>query len=106
LVAQAPVKAPFSYPNSSDSINDSGIAGQVTFTSERFDRFERAWRSRTNISFPVPLSPWISTGTDVSAVLSSFFLAVFIAVLVPNITSEDSDSSSAPRLGFRVNAMR
>ena len=36
----APVKAPFSYPNSSDSIRLSGNAAQLTLMNGRFARSE------------------------------------------------------------------
>ena len=39
--ASAPVNAPFSWPNSSDSISSSGIAAQLTSTNGRSRRMER-----------------------------------------------------------------
>jgi hypothetical protein len=40
--AMAPVNAPFSWPNSSDSSRCSGIAAQLTEMKGRFARFDRA----------------------------------------------------------------
>ena len=59
--ALAPVKAPFSWPNSSDSIRVSGIAAQFTEISGALARFDRLCRARATSSLPVPDSPWIST---------------------------------------------
>jgi hypothetical protein len=41
--ATAPVKAPFSWPNSSDSSRCSGIAAQLIEMNGRLARFERKW---------------------------------------------------------------
>ena len=57
----APVKAPFSWPNSSDSIKSFGIAAM--FRAMKGDAARGLWRCRawaTN-SLPVPDSPLIST---------------------------------------------
>ena len=61
LRATAPVKAPFSWPNSSDSISSSGIAAQFTSTKGPSLRRLRAWICRATSSLPVPFSPVIST---------------------------------------------
>jgi len=42
-VDTAPVKAPFSWPNNSDSRSWSGIAAQLTEMNGPRDRLERAW---------------------------------------------------------------
>jgi len=57
----APVNAPFSCPNSSDSISSSGIAAQFTATNGRVALLLCWWISRATISFPEPFSPAIST---------------------------------------------
>ena len=59
--AIAPVNAPFSWPNSSDSSSVSGIAAQLTQISGFLARPERAWTKRASTSLPVPDSPVIST---------------------------------------------
>ncbi|MNC38828.1 hypothetical protein D3C75_874550 [compost metagenome] len=67
--AVAPVKAPFSWPNSSDSIRVSGIAAQFTEINGALARFDRLCRARATSSLPVPDSPWISTVESVGATL-------------------------------------
>src|SRR4029450_2406972 len=51
-----PVTAPFSWPNSSDSISSSGIAAQFTSTNGASARRLRAWIWRATSSVPVALS--------------------------------------------------
>src|SRR5207245_8145633 len=46
------------------------MAGQLTFTKGPVRQGERAWIMRAMMSLPVPLSPWISTGTLALATLS------------------------------------
>ncbi len=67
--ALAPVKAPFSWPNSSDSISVSGIAAQFTQISGARERLLCWWMARATSSLPVPDSPWMSTVTSAGAVL-------------------------------------
>ena len=55
----APVNAPFSCPNSSDSSSVSVSAPQLTLTNGPCARFERAWIARATSSLPVPDSPWM-----------------------------------------------
>ena len=51
----APVKAPRTWPKSSDSSSASGIAAQLTATNGWPARGERRWSSRATTSLPVPL---------------------------------------------------
>ena len=67
LLWNAPVKAPFTWPNSSDSSSVSGIAAQFTTTNGRSWRSPPAWIARATISLPVPLSPLIRTLALLSA---------------------------------------
>ncbi|MCY1537371.1 hypothetical protein D9M68_728620 [compost metagenome] len=67
--AVAPVKAPFSWPKSSDSIRVSGIAAQFTEISGALARRERLCRARATSSLPVPDSPWIRTVESVGETL-------------------------------------
>ena len=61
LRSTAPVKAPFSWPNSSLCISSSESEAQST-TTNGFSRSGLAWCSRRAISsFPVPVSPEMST---------------------------------------------
>ena len=58
---EAPVKAPFSCPNSSLSISSLGMAAQLTATKGLSRRGERAWMALAASSLPVPVSPSIRT---------------------------------------------
>ena len=57
----APVNAPRACPNSSLSSSSSGSAAQLTATNERSARGPLVWMARPTSSFPVPVSPVIST---------------------------------------------
>ena len=57
----APVKAPFSWPNSSDSSRFSCSAAQFTLTKLRPARSELWWMAPAISSLPVPVSPRMST---------------------------------------------
>ena len=64
---KAPVKAPFSCPNSSDSMSVSAIAAGLTATKGLSRRGLCRWIARAISSLPVPLSPVMSTVVDVRA---------------------------------------
>ena len=66
--AWAPVNAPFSWPNSSDSTSVSGMAATLTATNGWPARSLRWWIARATSSLPVPLSPVISTVVGVVAI--------------------------------------
>ncbi len=53
----APVKAPFSWPNSSDSSRVSVRAAQETATNGPSARGLSAWMARASTSLPLPDSP-------------------------------------------------
>ncbi len=55
--AAAPVNAPFSWPNSSDSSSVSVSAAQDMATNGPWRRGLSAWIARASSSLPVPLSP-------------------------------------------------
>ena len=61
LRSRAPVKAPFSWPNSSLSSSVSGIAAQLTATNGLSRRGPVTWMARATSSLPVPVSPRMST---------------------------------------------
>lgn len=63
----APVKAPRSLPNNSDSIRFSGSAAQFRRMNGFLARRLNATIARAASSFPVPLSPRINTFTLLSA---------------------------------------
>ena len=65
--ASAPVKAPFSWPNSSLSTSSRLIAAQFTATKGWRVRALRWWSACATSSLPVPLSPRTSTVRSVSA---------------------------------------
>ena len=57
----ASVKAPLTWPNSSDSSSASGMAPQLTATNGRAARGLARWMARASSSLPEPLSPRSST---------------------------------------------
>src|SRR3970282_528930 len=61
----APVKDPFSWPKSSDSISSSGMAAQFTWTKRCPDRGLLRWIVRATSSLPTPLCPSSRTGAFV-----------------------------------------
>ena len=65
--ATAPVNAPFPWPNSSLSSNDSGTAAQLTATNGLVLRSLESWMNRASSSLPVPLSASIRTSAPVLA---------------------------------------
>src|SRR2546422_368639 len=67
--ATAPVKAPFTWPKSSDSMSVSGIAPQLTDTNGPLRRGLSSWNARATSSLPVPLSPVTRTVESLSAAL-------------------------------------
>ena len=78
----APVNAPFSWPNSSDSISSEGTAAQLTLTNGRSRRALRSWIARATSSLPVPVSPRMHTRDSVGATRSTCAMTRCIASLV------------------------
>ena len=68
----APVKAPFSWPNRSDSTRLSGIAPQLTATNGLARRSPQPWIARAISSLPTPDWPSISTGIAEPAAFSAW----------------------------------
>jgi len=64
-LAMAPLKAPFSWPNSSLSTNPAGKAAQLTLMSGLSLRLLVEWMARAISSLPVPVSPVTSTEASV-----------------------------------------
>ncbi len=81
LEPTAPVNAPFSWPNSSDSSTSRGSAPQWIGTNGRSARPERSWIARATSSLPVPLSPSTSTEDTVGATRSTMRRTSFISWL-------------------------
>ncbi len=77
----APVKAPFSWPNSSLSNSWSGRAAQFTATKGLSARLLALYISRAATSLPVPLSPVIRTVAPVFATCRIKRLISFIGAL-------------------------
>ncbi len=73
-------------PKNSLSKSDSGIAPQLTAMSGRRRRALRSWIARANNSFPVPLSPEMSTAASVGATSSTCFITRCSGRLVPTIS--------------------
>ncbi len=86
LRACAPVNAPFSCPKSSLSINPAGSVPQSTLTKTDLRRPLALWMARATSSFPVPVSPLISTVESVGATLSTAWNTCFIVLLAPTIS--------------------
>ena len=69
--ASAPVKAPFSLPNSSLSTSPDGSAAQLTLTITWRPRGLSRWMAWARSSLPVPVSPRMSTDESVGATCSA-----------------------------------
>ena len=67
----APVKEPFSWPKSSDSISSAGTAAQLSVTKGPACRALFWWIVRAISSLPVPVSPWIATRDSLAATRST-----------------------------------
>ena len=80
----APVKAPFSWPNSSLSSSVSGSAAQLTAMNGLPRRGERSCSALATSSLPVPLSPWISTVLETGAICSILTSTSWIGALSPD----------------------
>src|SRR6266516_2961451 len=79
----APVKAPFSWPNISDSTRSLGIAALFTVTNGFAARRLCRWIADATSSFPVPDSPVISTRDSVGATRAIHVRSSSIAPLTP-----------------------
>jgi hypothetical protein len=93
----APVNAPRSCPKSSDSSSVSGSAAQLTLTKGPSARGEREWISPAITSFPVPVSPVISTVLREGATRRARSTATRSAWLVPMMPSGGSRRSTRAR---------
>ena len=85
LLAVAPVKAPRTWPNSSDSSSVSGMAAQLTLTSGIARCALWSWMARATSSLPVPVSPVISTVLRARATRSMAERTSRVARLLPTI---------------------
>ena len=95
LRAEAPVKAPFSWPNSSVSSSVSGIAAQLIATNGPSARGLSACSARANSSLPVPLSPSSSTVASVVAARCSATVTCFSFASSPMICGAPRRAASS-----------
>ena len=73
LLESAPVNAPFSCPNNSDSSNSEGMAEQFTLIKLP-DLSEKSWIAFATTSLPHPVSPLNKTVEfDLATILTNFF---------------------------------
>ena len=110
----APVKAPFSWPNSSSSIIVSGKLQAANATKGLSARALRRWIAWATTPFPVPLSPVTRTLVKTSATFRVTSLTRSIALLFPSRPStrappsrrrvSNSSRVSADRREARSNA--
>src|ERR1035438_8014345 len=70
------------------SSNPVGMAAQFKEINGRFLRGLILWMARAINSFPVPVSPRISTVASVGATTSTCLVTLFMAVLPPTISSK------------------
>ena len=82
------MKAPFSRPKSSLSSRPVGIAAQLSLTKGFERRGLRLWIARAINSFPVPVSPWISTVESVGATVSTSSSTLRSGALCPTISEK------------------
>ena len=87
MLWRASVKAPLMCPKSSLSRRLSGSAPQLMLTKASDARPERPWIARATSSFPVPLSPVISTVELVGATARTISNSDAITVEVPTTWS-------------------
>jgi len=85
LLVAAPVNAPRTWPNSSDSSSVSGMAAQFTLMRGMFRWALRSWMARASSSLPVPVSPMMRTVLLVSATRSAFAITSWITRLRPTM---------------------
>jgi len=83
----APVKAPFSWPNSSLSISVSGIAPQLTLIKGPSLRWEDLWMALAITSLPAPVSPIKRTGLESGATWRTKSITPFRPKSAPMISS-------------------
>ena len=93
----APVKEPFSWPKSSDSMRFWGTAEQSKTMNGLFFRAERLWSVLATTSLPVPVSPSITTVVVVGAIFSKMPKISRILMFVPMMSPRRSFSTGRIR---------
>ena len=91
----APVKDPFTCPNSSDSSNWSLSAEQFWAMNCLSRRGPLKWSARAISSLPVPFSPWTRTVTSLATSLSSSPYSRRIGSLLPMMSAKRYRPSSS-----------
>src|SRR2546427_1097306 len=102
----AAVKAPFSWPNSSDSRSSSDRATQFTGMNRRLWRRPQLWIDRARRSLPVPLSPRSRTVESLCATFLALSMTAFILGLAATRVSKRLSSSDRRAVTSRLSAPR
>ena len=98
----APVNAPRSWPNISDSTRSFGIAALLTHTNGLAARALCRWIAEATSSLPVPDSPVMSTRASVGATRAIMARRSSIAWLTPTSGSPCPSASCSRRFSARV----
>jgi hypothetical protein len=101
LAGLAPVKAPLTWPNSSDSNRLSAVAPRSTETIGLSPRRDRRWISRATISLPVPFSPRIRTLASVGAARSISGATASLGLPSSGVSPACASSIARPRSAGR-----
>ncbi|SPS01056.1 conserved hypothetical protein [Cupriavidus taiwanensis] len=101
----APVKPPFSWPKSSDSISVGWIAPQLTAMKGPLRRALRSCTARATTSLPEPLSPTASMVTSVGATRSICASRRCIAGAVLSHSSDTCDGTARRGAGSLADAV-
>ncbi len=86
VLRSAPVNAPFSWPNSSDSTKFGDMAAQLTGTNRLLLRGLSWWMNLAISSLPVPDSPVIRTAESVFATLDARSITALISLEAQTIS--------------------
>src|SRR5260370_238546 len=98
FAAVAPVNAPFTCPNNSDSISSWGMAAEFTSTKGAPARRDCACSARATNSLPVPDSPEIKTRPSVGATTSICLRSARMATDSPTMTYSCFSSAASSSL--------
>ena len=90
----APVKAPRTWPKSSDSRRLSASAAQLNGTKGLSRLGLASWTACATRSLPVPVSPWMIIDSEVGAYFWSFSKSAIISDVVPTSPPKRSGASS------------
>src|SRR6185312_208774 len=102
----APVKAPRSWPNSSASRSVSGNAAQLTATNALASRALPSCSARATSSFPVPLSPRMTTEASLGATAVRRLISRWISGEWPMSCASVGGAASLARASARSRCSR